>query len=156
MRCVCVCTRARLTEQSEELRPAGLVLVAAALLAVGRQVMQLEQVDDGDVDQLLGAEGLLQDQPLHTHTHTESASRANGWPSVQGTQPHLEVLLQPLPQGVQLVHAPAQVDMAVELDEGSDEVRDAPLCLHLFAAAKTHRLSGGWPSNVVCVSSVCV
>lgn len=72
MRCVCVCTRARLTEQSEELRPAGLVLVAAALLAVGRQVMQLEQVDDGDVDQLLGAEGLLQDQPLHTHTHTQS------------------------------------------------------------------------------------
>lgn len=98
------------------------MLAAAALLAVGRQVMQLEQVDDGDVDQLLGAEGLLQDQPLHAHTRTESASEADGWPGVQDWRPHLEVLLQPLPQGVQLVDTPAQVDVAVELDEGSNEV----------------------------------
>lgn len=74
-----------LTEKSQQLRPAGLVLDAADLLVVSRQVMKLEQVDDGDVDQLLGAEGLLQNQPLHahasihkqTHTHTKSAHKVS-------------------------------------------------------------------------------
>lgn len=73
------------------------------------------------------------------HAHTVRVSILGRRAAVQGARPHLEVLLQPLPQGVQLVHAPAQVDVAVELDEGSDEVRDAPLCLHLFAAVKTRK-----------------
>lgn len=68
-----------LTEKSQQLRPAGLVLDAADLLVVSRQVMKLEQVDDGDVDQLLGAEGLLQNQPLHAHAsihkHTRTQSQ---------------------------------------------------------------------------------
>lgn len=68
--CVCVC----LTEESEQLEPADLLLAAVALLAAVScqvsEVVQLEQVDDGDVDELLRAEGFLQDQPLHTHTHT--------------------------------------------------------------------------------------
>lgn len=59
---------AALTEESEQLEPADLLLATAALLAaVARQiskVVQLEQVDDGDVDQLLGTEGFLQNQPL--------------------------------------------------------------------------------------------
>lgn len=67
-----------LTEESEQLEPADLLLAAVALLAaVSRQVsevVQLKQVDDGDVDQLLRAEGFLQDQPLHAHTHTRARS----------------------------------------------------------------------------------
>lgn len=66
-----------LTEESEQLEPADLLLAAVALFAaVSRQVsevVQLEQVDDGNVDQLLRAEGFLQDQPLHTHTRARSS-----------------------------------------------------------------------------------
>lgn len=71
---MCCCDCEGLTEEAEQLEPADLLLSAVALLtAVGRQVsevVQLKQVDDGDVDQLLRAEGFLQDQPLHKHTHT--------------------------------------------------------------------------------------
>lgn len=59
-----------LTEEAEQLEPAGLLLAAEAAL-VPRQVsevVQLEQVDDADVDELLRAEGFLQDQPLHTQS----------------------------------------------------------------------------------------
>lgn len=63
-----------LTEESKKLAPADLLLAAEVLLiAVSRQVsevMKLKQVDDSDVDQLLRAEGFLQDQLLHTNTHT--------------------------------------------------------------------------------------
>lgn len=59
-----------LTEEAQQLQPAEVLLAAALLLRAALrqvpQVVQLKQVDDGDVDQLLGAEGLLQDQPLHT------------------------------------------------------------------------------------------
>lgn len=34
-------------------------------------MVQLEQVNDGDVDELLRAEGFLQDQPLHTQTQQQ-------------------------------------------------------------------------------------
>lgn len=65
-----------LTEESQQLEPADLLLAAVALIAAAvsaqvSEVVKLEQVDDGDVDELLRAEGFLQDQPLHTHTHTE-------------------------------------------------------------------------------------
>lgn len=61
-----------LTEEAEQLEPAELLLVALVLVlvlvgTVCRQVpemMKLKQVDDSDVDQLLSAEGFLQDQPL--------------------------------------------------------------------------------------------
>lgn len=60
---ICVCVV--LTEESEQLEPADLLLAAVALLtAVGCQVsevVQLKQVYDSDVDQLLRAEGFLQD-----------------------------------------------------------------------------------------------
>ncbi len=67
-----------LTEECEQLEPADLLLAAVALLtAVSCQVsevVQLKQVDDSDVDQLLRAEGFLQDEPLHTkHTPTRSS-----------------------------------------------------------------------------------
>lgn len=77
-----------LTEEAQQLEPADVLLIAAVLvlvLLVGfcRQVpemMKLKQVDDSDVDQLLSAEGSLQDQPLrartHTQVHTESSTDA--------------------------------------------------------------------------------
>lgn len=62
-----------LTEESEQLEPADLLLAAVVLLtAVSRQVsevVELKQVDDSDVDQLLRAEGFLQDQTLQTNKH---------------------------------------------------------------------------------------
>lgn len=68
-----------LTEEAEQLEPADLLLAAVALLAaVSRQVsevVKLKQVDDGDVDQLLRAEGFLQDQPLHTHIYMSPVSK---------------------------------------------------------------------------------
>lgn len=58
-----------LTEEAQQLEPADLLLAAEVRLsAIGRQLLQvveLEQVDDGDVDQLLRAEGFLQNQPLN-------------------------------------------------------------------------------------------
>lgn len=56
-----------LTEEAEQLNPAGLLLAAVVLVLMEAvatqvpQVMKLKQVDDREVDQLLGAEGLLQD-----------------------------------------------------------------------------------------------
>ena len=67
-----------LTEEAEQLEPAEVPLATALLLllvALCRQVpemMKLKQVDDGDVDQLLSAEGFLEDQPLRAHTHTHT------------------------------------------------------------------------------------
>lgn len=56
------------TEKAEELNPADLLVRAEALVvrlvAEVPQVVELEQVNDCDVDQLLGAEGLLENQPL--------------------------------------------------------------------------------------------
>lgn len=66
------------TKESQQLEPADLLVAAVAALppptaatAAGvhgqvSEVVELKQVDDGDVDELLGAEGLLQNQPLHT------------------------------------------------------------------------------------------
>lgn len=69
-----------LTEEAEQLEPAEVLLAAVLLLlAVCRQVpqmMKLKQVDDSDVDQLLSAEGFLQDQPLHTAQFTQSSTDA--------------------------------------------------------------------------------
>lgn len=68
-----------LTEEAEQLEPAEVLLAAVLLLAVCRQVpqmMKLKQVDDSDVDQLLSAEGFLQDQPLHTAQFTRSSTDA--------------------------------------------------------------------------------
>lgn len=52
---------------------------------------------------------------------------------------YLELLLQFLPQSVQLVQTLAQVDVSVEPDEGFDEIRNAPLGFHVVAAAETQR-----------------
>lgn len=142
-----------LTEEAEQLEPAEVLLAAVLLLlAVCRQVpqmMKLKQVDDSDVDQLLSAEGFLQDQPLHTAQFTQSSTDApsprpslslspplsphpaplstpHPSPPPLHTQPlsppHLELLLQFLPQSVQFIQTLAQVNVTVELDEGSDEV----------------------------------
>lgn len=50
---------------------------------------------------------------------------------------YLKLLLQFLPQSVQLVETLAQVDVTVKLDEGPDEVRHAPFGFYLIAAAET-------------------
>lgn len=56
------------TEETEKLEPADLLLGAEALvicfIAEVPQMVQLKHVDNCDVDQLLGAEGFLQNQPL--------------------------------------------------------------------------------------------
>lgn len=70
------------TKESQQLEPADLLVAAVAALppptAAGvhgqvSEVVELKQVDDGDVDELLGAEGLLQNQPLHTMTKTRTS-----------------------------------------------------------------------------------
>lgn len=48
---------------------------------------------------------------------------------------YLELLFQLLPQRAQFLHALAEVNVTVELDEGLDEVGHAPLRLDLVAAA---------------------
>lgn len=56
------------TEEAEELNPADLLIRAVAvlicLIAEVSEVVQFKQVYHCDVDQLLGAEGFLQNQPL--------------------------------------------------------------------------------------------
>ena len=56
------------TKQAQELGPAGELVRAVGLLGALQtqvpQVVQVKQVDDRQVDQLLGAEGFLQNQPL--------------------------------------------------------------------------------------------
>lgn len=125
-----------LTEESEQLEPTDLLLAAVALLAaVSRQVsevVELKQVDDCDVNQLLRAEGFLQDQPLHSHTETDrQRSRVIEQPITYMKNQaelmlvawlYLKLLLQFLPQTVQFVQTLTQVDMAVKFDESLDEI----------------------------------
>lgn len=48
--------------------------------------------------------------------------------------PYLELLFQLLSQGVELVQAFAEINVAVELDEGLDKIRHAPFCFDLVTA----------------------
>lgn len=90
-----------LTEEAEQLEPAEVLLAAVLLLlAVCRQVpqmMKLKQVDDSDVDQLLSAEGFLQDQPLHTAQFTQSSTDAPSPRPSLHTPPSLHLLSTPRP-----------------------------------------------------------
>lgn len=55
---------------------------------------------------------------------------------------HLKLLLQSLPQSVQFVQTLTQVNVTVKLDEGSNEIRHAPLGFHLIPTARTEREDG--------------
>lgn len=57
---------------------------------------------------------------------------------------NLKLLFQLLPEWAQLLQALAQVHMAMELDEGLDEVRNTPLGSHLIPA---ERRQAGWVDN---------